>query len=117
MRFRSMTRETTASACRGSQVITSSSRPRPIGYKSVRARLAATGLTSRQIDVALRVLAGLSNKRIANELDLTEQTVKDHLYVIFRKLGIHRRAELAGRVLPLRLRRSGNPTSDTRRLH
>ena len=100
-----MTRETTPSACRGSQVIKSSSRSSPIVVNSVRARLAAMGLTSRQRDVALRVLAGLSNRRIASELDLTEQTVKDHLYVIFRKLGIHHRAELAARVLPGLMRR------------
>jgi two-component system, NarL family, nitrate/nitrite response regulator NarL len=61
------------------------------------------GLTSRQRDIALRVLAGLSNRRIASELGLTEQTVKDHIHTIFRKLGIHRRAELAARVLPLSL--------------
>jgi DNA-binding NarL/FixJ family response regulator len=45
----------------------------------------------------------MSNKRIAGELDLTEQTVKDHIHAIFRKLGIHHRAELAARVLPLAL--------------
>ncbi len=84
-------------------VITRSSRSNPIGYNSVRARLAAMGLTLRQSEIALRVLAGFPNKRIATELDLTEQTVKDHLYVIFRKLGIHHRAELAARVLPLSL--------------
>jgi two-component system nitrate/nitrite response regulator NarL len=49
------------------------------------------------------VLWGMSNKRIAGELDLTEQTVKDHLHATFRKLGIHHRAELAARVLPLAL--------------
>lgn len=70
----------------------------------VRARLATMGLTPRQRDIALRVLAGFSNKRIASELHLTEQTVKDHLYMIFRKLGIHHRAELAARVLPLSLK-------------
>jgi DNA-binding NarL/FixJ family response regulator len=45
----------------------------------------------------------MSNKRIASELDLTEQTVKDHINAIFRKLGIHHRAELVARVLPLAL--------------
>jgi DNA-binding NarL/FixJ family response regulator len=61
------------------------------------------GLTPRQQEIASRVLRGVSNKRIAGELDLTEQTVKDHLSAVFRKLGIHHRTELAARVRPLSL--------------
>ena len=75
----------------------------PVRHEGLSSRLAGMGLTPRQQEIASRVLRGVSNKRIAGELDLTEQTVKDHLYVIFRKLGIHHRAELAGRVLPLSL--------------
>ena len=59
------------------------------------------GLTPRQQEIASRVLWGVSNKRIASEWDLTEQTVKDHLNAVFRKLGIYHRAELAARVRPL----------------
>jgi DNA-binding CsgD family transcriptional regulator len=75
----------------------------PVKHDSLRSRLAARGLTPRQQEIASRVLWGMSNKRIASELDLTEQTVKDHINAIFRKLGIHHRAELAARVLPLAL--------------
>ncbi len=75
----------------------------PAVHDSLRARLAALGLTLRQQEIALRVLQGCSNKAIANELKLTEQTVKDHLNTIFQKLGIHHRAELAARVLPMSL--------------
>jgi DNA-binding CsgD family transcriptional regulator len=75
----------------------------PMKRDSVRSRLAVLGLTPRQQEIASRVLLGASNKRIAGELDLTEQTVKDHINAIFRKLGIHHRAELAARVLPLAL--------------
>jgi DNA-binding CsgD family transcriptional regulator len=73
----------------------------PVMHDSLRARLAFMGLTPRQQEIASQVLRGWSNKRIASELDLMEQTVKDHLHAIFRKLGIHHRAELASRVLPL----------------
>jgi DNA-binding CsgD family transcriptional regulator len=73
----------------------------PVKRDSLRSRLAGRGLTPRQQEIASRVLWGMSNKRIAGELDLTEQTVKDHINAIFRKLGIHHRAELAARVLPL----------------
>jgi two-component system nitrate/nitrite response regulator NarL len=38
---------------------------------------------------------GLSNKAIARELDLSEGTVKLHLYSIFQKLGVGNRTELA----------------------
>jgi DNA-binding CsgD family transcriptional regulator len=72
----------------------------PVQHDSLRSRLAVLGLTPRQQEIASRVLWGASNKRIAGELDLTEQTVKDHIHAIFKKLGIHHRAELAARVLP-----------------
>ncbi|WP_404365257.1 response regulator transcription factor [Marinobacter sp.] len=50
-------------------------------------------LTPRQLDV-LRLLAdGLPNKRICQELDLTEHTVKTHLKAIFSQLGVHNRTE------------------------
>ena len=75
----------------------------PVMHDSLRLRLALMGLTPRQQEIASRVVFGVSNKRIASELDLTEQTVKDHIHAIFRKLGIHHRAELAARVLPLAL--------------
>jgi DNA-binding CsgD family transcriptional regulator len=75
----------------------------PVKHDSLRSRFAARGLTPRQQDIASRVLWGMSNKRIASELDLTEQTVKDHINAIFRKLGIHHRAELAAHVMPLAL--------------
>jgi DNA-binding CsgD family transcriptional regulator len=75
----------------------------PVMHATLRSRLASMGLTPRQQEIASRVLRGVSNKRIASELDLMEQTVKDHIHAIFRKLGIHHRAELAARVLPLAL--------------
>lgn len=54
-------------------------------------RIEALGLSGRQLDV-LRLLAeGLSNKQIGRELDLAESTVKSHLLLIFRKLGVSSR--------------------------
>jgi DNA-binding CsgD family transcriptional regulator len=74
-----------------------------VKHGSLRSRFAAMGLTPRQQEIASRVLWGMSNKRIASDLHLTEQTVKDHINAIFRKLGIHHRAELAALVMPLAL--------------
>ncbi len=53
------------------------------------------GLTNREIDVMKVAARGLSNKMIAKELWITEQTVKFHLSNMFRKLGLSNRTELA----------------------
>jgi DNA-binding NarL/FixJ family response regulator len=51
-------------------------------------------LTEREHAVLQEVLTGRSNKEIAKELDISEQTVKIHLQHIYRKLGVHRRLDL-----------------------
>lgn len=48
-------------------------------------------LTSRQIDVVKAIGRGLSNKLIAYELGLTEGTVKIHVTVILKVLGVTNR--------------------------
>jgi len=53
------------------------------------------GLTQREQEVAKLVGQGASNKAIANELDITERTVKAHLSAIFRKTGCKDRIQLA----------------------
>ena len=52
-------------------------------------------LTDREQEVAARVAAARSNRQIASELGLAEQTVKNHLRAIFLKLGCENRTELA----------------------
>lgn len=54
-------------------------------------------LTPREGDVARLAARGLRNKPIADELGLTEGTVKMHLHSIYDKLGIASRAELAAK--------------------
>jgi LuxR family transcriptional regulator of spore coat protein len=49
-------------------------------------------LTRRESDVLRRVLDGLSNAEIAEELEISEQTVKDHLSNIYMKIGVKNRA-------------------------
>lgn len=51
-------------------------------------------LTERERDVLKLVLDGKANKSIANELAISEQTVKIHLQHVYRKLGVHRRVDL-----------------------
>jgi DNA-binding NarL/FixJ family response regulator len=53
------------------------------------------GLTPRQQVVALLVADGLSNKEIAEQLEVNEGTVKAHLSAIFERAGVHNRTALA----------------------
>lgn len=55
-------------------------------------------LTPREREIALLVGAGVSNKAIAQRLDITERTVKAHLGAVFNKLGVTGRLQLALRV-------------------
>ncbi|MBD0328533.1 MAG: response regulator transcription factor [Thermoleophilia bacterium] len=58
-------------------------------------RTAAEGLSERELAVLRALARGLSNKEIARELWVTEQTVKFHLRNIYRKLELANRTEAA----------------------
>ncbi len=53
------------------------------------------GLTRRETDVLRRVLDGLKNADIADVLEISEQTVKDHLSNMYVKIGVDNRFGLA----------------------
>jgi two-component system nitrate/nitrite response regulator NarL len=52
-------------------------------------------LTSREREILEQVAAGRSNKQIAREFWLSEQTIKYHLTNVYRKLGVSSRTEAA----------------------
>jgi DNA-binding NarL/FixJ family response regulator len=52
-------------------------------------------LSFRQRQIVQLVQEAKANKEIAFELSLTEGTVKEYLYHIFRKLGVRNRTDLA----------------------
>jgi DNA-binding NarL/FixJ family response regulator len=52
-------------------------------------------LTAREAEIARLVAAGLSNKQIAREARIAEETVKIHLHKAYKKLGIANRSTLA----------------------
>ncbi|MEC4679038.1 MAG: response regulator transcription factor, partial [Nitrospirota bacterium] len=52
-------------------------------------------LSHREIEVLKKVAGGKSNKEIANELDLSEKTIKNHLHNIFSKMKVDDRTKAA----------------------
>ena len=59
----------------------------------VAAGAARADLTDREVDLLKALAQGLSNRGIAQEFWITEQTVKFHLTNIYRKLGVVNRTE------------------------
>jgi DNA-binding CsgD family transcriptional regulator len=45
-------------------------------------------LTKRELELLIQIASGKRNKEIANELSISEMTVKNHISHIFEKLGI-----------------------------
>ena len=52
-------------------------------------------LTPRELELANLVAAGFSNRRIADMLAIRQQTVKNHIQAIYRKLEVNNRVELS----------------------
>jgi len=52
------------------------------------------GLSSREMEVIALIVAGYTNKDLARELGISENTAKHHLTNIFDKLGVSNRLEL-----------------------
>lgn len=62
--------------------------------------LIQNGLSNREAEVAELVTKGLSNKEVANQLFVTEKTVKFHLTNIYKKMNVKSRAQLIVWCLP-----------------
>jgi DNA-binding NarL/FixJ family response regulator len=72
-------------------VLEAMSEPLPMRF------LSASGhalLSAREVDVVRCVAEGLSNREIAQRLNLREHTVKNYLFRIFDKLGVSSRVEV-----------------------
>lgn len=57
-------------------------------------------LTARERETVFAVTQGLSFKQAARKIGVAPSTVANHLYRIYRKLGVNSRSELAGLVYP-----------------
>ena len=58
-----------------------------------------SSLSDREAEILLLAARALSNREIAGHLHLSETTVKRHLSNVYRKLGVHTRAEAARKAL------------------
>jgi DNA-binding NarL/FixJ family response regulator len=54
-----------------------------------------TPLTQREEQIVRAIARGLMNRQIAEELRISEQTVKNQLTTIYQKLGVQSRVQLA----------------------
>jgi len=55
-------------------------------------------LSEKEHIIAMSVVKGLSNKQVAAELCLSPSTVKNHLYAIYKKLGVSNRTALVAKM-------------------
>ena len=57
------------------------------------------GLSPREREIVSAVVAGYTNREIAEEFEISQNTVRRHLCNIFDKLGVYTRLELALKTL------------------
>lgn len=77
--------------------------------------IARLGLTPRQTDVLLLLLQGKPNKLIARELNLSVETIKDHVAAVLRSLNVSSRTQAVLAITQMLAAASGN--GGTRRGH
>ena len=58
-------------------------------------RMGGPALTSRELEVLRRIVAGRSNKEIASDLHISEATVKTHINSLLSKLNVSDRTQAA----------------------
>lgn len=70
-------------------------------------------LSPRELDILQHVASGMSNPEVADALNLSRHTVKQHTSAVYRKLGVRNRAQAASRAQELGLLVApGKPRSD-----
>ncbi len=77
--------------------------PAPATFVRDDAKVAALGLTPRELEILQFIAEGLSNKEIAARGFVSENTVKTHARRVFDKLGAQRRTQAVQRGKELRL--------------
>ena len=67
--------------------------PAPAEFVRDEEKVAALGLTPRELEILELIAQGLSNKEIADRVFVSENTVKTHSSRVFDKLGAKRRTQ------------------------
>jgi len=67
----------------------------PVIAEKLAQRVGSEQLTSRELEVLERIVAGRANKEIATDLHITEATVKSHVNSLLAKLGASDRTNAA----------------------
>lgn len=70
-------------------------RPPSVDPNHLDDRLASFGVTTREVEIIGLVMRGCSNREIENELFISLETVKKHIFNIYRKLGVKNRVQLS----------------------
>ena len=77
--------------------------PAPAEFVRDEARIAALGITPRELQILELIASGLSNKEIADRVFVSENTVKTHSSRVFEKLNVSRRTQAVQQGKELRL--------------
>ena len=59
----------------------------------------APSISKREREVLIQLLGGKTNREISHELGISEKTVKNHLWKIYRKLDVENRTQLFNRLI------------------
>jgi len=70
------------------------------------------GISPRERDVISLVIAGKSNREITEKLFISQETVKKHIYNVYRKIGVRNRVQLANVVLEMITALPHDPPAD-----
>ncbi len=83
-------------------------RPKPPSREADQRKIRQLGLTPRECEVLLPLCKGLSNREIADELHISESTVKTHVSNLLVKLDVRRRTQVIRKARALNLLPEGS---------
>lgn len=71
---------------------------------SMEVNISASGLSTRELEIARCIMQGMSNKQIAETLQISPRTVSTHLSNMYQKLEVHNRVSLTAKLNKLQNR-------------
>lgn len=79
----------------GERIVIVVSRMNDVFLVQAREKCSADALSEREIEVARMMAGGLTYKKVAQELGIAPSTVRNHVAVIYAKLGVRKQSEMA----------------------